>query len=644
MQLPLFLPDSSWERPTELPDLRRCTEVALDTETRDDGLSAGRGSGWVYRAGHVIGFSAAWREGRTVRSEYYPIRHPDTKNFPVEMVHQWWRDHLASSTCRFIFHNAPYDLGWMRAEADVRPPAMIDDTTCMAVMLDENRLTYKLGPLAMAHGLSGKDETLLMEAGATYGVKPGDLKKKMHLLPARYVGPYGAGDAEQTLLLSELMRPLLDEQELVGAYQTEMDLIPMIQEMRLRGIRVDVERAAEAARELRRQRDVVLVELTRQLGTRQLDMEAVRKGRNLEAWHDAHKISYPRTPKTKVGSFSADWMRKHEHWLPRSIARAEQLEEAASKFIQGFIIDYSHRGRLHAEVKQFLSDDGGTRTHRLAYADPALQQMPGDKQPELKKIIRGLFLPEPGERWVALDYSQQEYRLIVHFACRLQLPGAEDARERYLTDPKTDFHQLVADMTGLPRRNAKDVNFAKVFGAGIPQFASMTGLAPDRAKQIMEQYDEQLPFPRALSQECSQLANQRGWVRMIDGARAHYDRWEPAWRDGNAYVAVHSQEAARKKWPGQRLKRAFTHKAMNALIQGSAARQTKIGMVQCWREKLVPLIQMHDELSFSFSNQRDAVRAAEIMRDAVRLEVPMLVDAEFGASWGDARHTWEEAA
>lgn len=632
-QLPLFLPESGWEPPTELPDLRRVGLVALDRETKDDGLAAGRGPGWAVRAGYTAGIGVAWREGSQLRSLYLPLRHPETACLDPEQVARWEDDHYRAGV-RFVFHNAPYDLGWARAEHGTLPPDNLDDTTAMAVMIDENKLSYKLDRLAREYGLEGKDETLLREAAAAYGYHGTKVKENLWRLPARFVGPYGAGDAEQTLLLSEVLRPMLEEQGLQDAYQLEMDLIPMIQEMRLRGIRVDTLAAEEALDALKAQRDVVLTELSEKLG-RTVRLEDIRKVKNLEAWHDAAKISYPRTPKTAVGSFTAGWMRKHEHWLPRLVARADQLEEAGEKFVRGFILDYAHRGRLHASINQFKSDEGGTKTHRFSYSDPALQQMPGDKQPELKAIIRGLFLPEEGEVWGALDYSQQEYRLIVHFACRLGLRGAAEAKEMYASDANTDFHQMVADMTNLPRRTAKDVNFAKVYGAGIPKFAGMTGMSLGVAQETMDQYDELLPFPKLLDAECKNLAGQRGWIRMLDGARMHFDRWEPAWRDG-ATGYPRPLDEARKVWPGIRLKRAFTHKAMNALIQGSAARQTKLAMRAWWREKILPLLQMHDELSASFSDQKVALRAQEIMRDVVRLEVPMAVDAEFGPTWGAA--------
>jgi DNA polymerase I-like protein with 3'-5' exonuclease and polymerase domains len=97
-------------------------------------------------------------------------------------------------------------------------------------------------------------------------------------------------------------------------------------------------------------------------------------------------------------------------------------------------------------------------------------------------------------------------------------------------------------------------------------------------------------------------------------------------------------------WHRRWIRRAETYKAMNALIQGSAARHTKLWMRACWREGIVPLLQMHDALDCSVASPELAELVAQLGREAVTLEVPMQVELKFGRSWGDAKHTWEDAA
>jgi DNA polymerase I-like protein with 3'-5' exonuclease and polymerase domains len=456
------------------------------------------------------------------------------------------------------------------------------------------------------------------------------------------------------------------EEQTFAAYQLEMNLIPVTMQMRLRGIKIDIDLATTSRDLLIARRNRELKELAELLGEKFIDMADINSARTIEKFFDKEKVLYQRTLKSHQGKFDKDWMEKHPHWLPQRITRIRQIEQAQSKFLQGFLLEYAHKGRIHANINQFKGEEGGTRSHRMSYSDPPLQQMYGrDKNPlqdELVSIIRGCFLPEDGELWGAIDYSQQEFRLMVHFAELLNLRKASEAGDKYRDNPKTDFHDLAAELTKLDRRRAKDVNFAKAFGAGTKKFALMTGMSEEEAKEVMAQYDTQLPFIKDASREAQRIAERRGFVRLIDGARSHFDLWEPAyrnWQEENAtslptYPCSLSEAEQRindnnHPWKG-RLVRSFTHKAWNRIIQGSAARQTKRAMLDCYREGLIPLIQMHDELSFSFSNEQQGDQASQIMRNAVILQVPMLTDVEYGINWGAARKikgkynaTWTEA-
>jgi DNA polymerase I-like protein with 3'-5' exonuclease and polymerase domains len=653
-QLPMsfLLPDVKWKEPTELPDLRGSGYVAIDTETRDDGLARDRGPGWVYGAGRVVGISMASAKG----SVYVPLFHPDSSNFDKEQVDRWLRAHLTGGD-EIVFQNASYDLGWLSQDFKIETPTKFHDTMAMAFMLDEQRMAYNLDSLCAWQGIAGKDEANLTKAAKAHGFDP---KGQLWKLPAKFVGEYAEQDAVSTLELFRKFLPQLQGQNVMEAYQLEMDLIPMVMAMRRRGVRINTSKAAVARRELLSKRDEALAELGRKLQIgRTVTIDDVKSKKFLSKVFASENIQIPTTEKGN-DSFESDWMEKMDHWLPQMCARAQKMQDAGEKFIQGYLIEYAHRGRIHAEIHQFRGDRGGTKTSRFAYSDPPLQQMPS-RNPEIADRIRGLFEPENGEVWGALDYSQQEYRLIVHFASLCGVAGADKPVAMYRDNPKTDFHTMVAEMTGLPRRKAKDVNFAKAFGAGIPKFALMTGMTLEEAASVMTQYDEEAPFVKRLSEFVQTTASRRGYIRLLDGARVRFDRWEPRWWDYkkahglNVQIAPCDREEAMRRvndedhpWSGA-LRRAFTHKAMNWLIQGSAARQTKLSMRECWRSGLLPLLQMHDELDFSFSEESQARRAVECMRDTVTLEVPVVVDAEFGPNWGKAKAsgdygaTWSEA-
>jgi DNA polymerase I-like protein with 3'-5' exonuclease and polymerase domains len=245
---------TDWTAPTELPDLRRVDVVALDTETKDDRLAADMGSGWPFRSGHLCGVSVAYRVEGEIRGHYFPIHHPDTANFVPEQIYQWLRDHVAADV-RFVTQNGLYDWGWLRAEANIHMPPgeRLEEISALATMVDENRFKYRLSSLCEWRGLPGKDETLLHEGIAALGLHTNKRKKVVpqnHLwqLPARYVGPYAEADAISTLALFENLNPVLDREGTRNAYRLECDILNMVLEMRLRGIRVDLD-AAERARD-----------------------------------------------------------------------------------------------------------------------------------------------------------------------------------------------------------------------------------------------------------------------------------------------------------------------------------------------------------------------------------------------------------
>lgn len=655
---PLFTPDSSWVR-QELPDLRQHKRIALDRETKDNGLANGLGPGWAFGSsgGHVCGTSLAWKEGSEIKSGYFPTRHPESDCFDPEQVKQWEIDHQRAGV-RFVFQNVNYDAGWGSVNGTPFPP-LIDDTVCMANMIDEQRLSFNMDSLCEWWGLPGKDESLLTEALAAYGWPTTPKERKNHLwrLPARYVGPYAEIDAVRTLQLADLMDPEIDRQNVRQAYQLEMDLVPMVHEMRRRGIRVNLDTAERAQIELRGRREEALKNLSDKIG-KTTSIGELRQNSWLDQMFTHFKITVPRDEHER-GSFEAKWMLLNPHWLPQLVCKARAADDAAEKFVGTYIMGFAHAGsdgesRIHASINQFRGEDGGTRTYRFSYAAPPVQQMP-HRSEDLSTLIRGTFEPEPETVWLDVDARQQEFRLDVNFAEKLNLTKAKEAGDKYRSDPDTDFHAMVAEMTGLEREPAKATNFAKSYGAGKDKFAAMIGKSIEEAARIMDQYDDEMPFIRELSEYCQSKAERTGFIKLLDGARIHFDKWEPKWisreekaRGWGSGGAIKMGDCERDEalgriadpnhpWYGKTLRRARCRKAMNALIQGSAARQTKIWMRDCWRENLVPMIQMHDALSFSVNDPKVGPRVAELLENAVKLTIPVVGDQEYGVNWGAAR-------
>src|SRR5262249_38665364 len=224
---------SDWQPLPALPDLRRVGRIALDTETKDGGLAADRGSAWPWGDGYICGVSVAYHAEGAVRAHYFPIRHPDSPNFDPANVFQWIRDHVAAGVC-FITQNGLYDWGWLRADAGIAmPPSdQIEEIGALATMVDENRHRYSLEALCAWRKLPGKDEKLLKEAARALGL-PKRAKPQSFIwkLPASVVGPYAEQDATNTLALFESLDPVLDREGTRGAYRLECDLLPMCLEM-----------------------------------------------------------------------------------------------------------------------------------------------------------------------------------------------------------------------------------------------------------------------------------------------------------------------------------------------------------------------------------------------------------------------------
>jgi DNA polymerase I-like protein with 3'-5' exonuclease and polymerase domains len=632
--------------------LRRVGVLALDTETHDRRLNAKMGSGWPVGDGHICGVSVAYRAHGNIRAHYFPLTHPDGENFDPAQVFQWLRD-LRASDVRIVTQNGGYDWGWLSAEAGIKmPPAdRLEEIGALATIVDENRYAYGLDALCAWRGLSGKDAGRLKETAIALGM-PKRAKPQSYIwkMPARVVGPYAEQDAISTLALFESLDPVLDREETRAAYRLEVDLLPMVLEMRRRGIRIDVDAAERARDHLFAKRDAVFAQISDKLGTN-VGMAEIGRSKWLAETFDRQGIKYPRTAKGNP-SFTAGnsgWMPRHKHWLPPLIVKADRLNNAAANFLQHYILDHVVNGRIHAEIHPHRSDEGGTRSLRFSYSDPPLQLMPAHDE-ELTALIRGVFLPEEGQVWAKPDISQQEFRFIVHYAARHKLRGAQQAVERYRSDPDTDFHSFVAELTGIERKSAKNANFAKAFGAGVRKFAAMINQREGDARAIYEKYDRALPFVQLLSKLYQRMARRQGYIELYDGARRHFDDWQMlgvAWAEGAGPCP--RDEAERRiadpqhPWHGQHgLVRVDTHKAMNALIQGSAARHTKLWMRAVWREGIVPLLQVHDCLDLSASSPEQAERVAQLGCEAVELAVPIRVDLKYGRNWGDARHTWQE--
>ena len=619
MQIPLLQPESDWIAPQVLPKFDPYETLAVDLETYDPNL-INRGPGWATGDGYVVGIAIATDKW----SGYLPIRHENGGNLEEEIVLRWLKRTFENHKGTMVFHNALYDVGWLKREG-VELTCPLRDTMFAAPLFDENRWSYSLNNLGMDFLAESKDETLLETAAKAWGVNP---KGGMWALPAKYVGPYAEQDAVLTLKLWKIFKKRIEIEGLQTIYDLECDLIPLLIEMRWRGVRIDTDRAEQTSEQLSKKEQQLLVEIKRRFGVN-VDIWA---SASIQKAFDNNNLWYPHTEKG-APSFQGPWLESHEHDLPKMIVEARRINKARTTFIDGAILEYSHHGRIHAEAHPLKNDGGGTVTGRFSYSNPNLQQVPA-RDPEIGKMIRSLFIPEEGATWGAFDYSQQEPRITVHYASLLGLEGATDAVKAYSTEG-ADFHQIVADMAGIPRKQAKNINLGLTYGMGQQKLIRELGLEPDEALKLLETYHRRVPFIRGLQSRCTRIAEQRGCITTLGGRKCHFDLWESVGFLHDEKQSPLPLQEAKDKY-GDNLKRSFTYKALNKLIQGSAADMTKLAMRDLWKEGLVPHIQIHDELDYSIFNKEQAEIVIDRMVNCVEMRVPLVVDYESGSNWGEA--------
>lgn len=645
MQIPLFEPETKWIAPEVLPDFENVETIAIDLETCDLDLE-NNGPSWPWKGGHVAGIALCFKKGKIFETHYLPIGHQLGQNLDKSLVNTYLQNLCLTKTPK-VFHNALYDIGWLRTEGIKQIEGSLFDTMSGAALLDENRKSYSLDNIGKSWLGIGKDETLLKEAGAAYSVK--NIKKDMWKLPPKFVGPYAEQDTLVTLKLWEYEKPKLTKDNLDELMELEMSIIPLLIEMRAKGIRVDVDKTQQTREQLLTQQKELNKELYRKFNVK-VDVWA---SASIAKAFDEHNLEYPRTQKTGAPSFTKEFLEDHPHELTDMILRVRKIDKTINTFIDGMILGSVKKGRIHAELHPLKSDEGGAVSGRFSCSRPNLQQASA-RDPEFGPMVRRLFLPEEGQQWGALDYSSQEPRLTVHYAHKTNQPGAKEAVENYNQNKNMDYHQMVADLAGISRKHAKTINLGLAYGMGQVKLCASLGLptekitdkkgalreiAGEEGLRIIAQYHEKVPFIKGLTNTCSNLAQDRGYIRTIAGRLCRFNMWEPA--NGSWEMPVEGRANAVEKWGGQ-VRRAFTHKALNRLIQGSAADMTKLAMRNLWQEGFIPLHQMHDELDFSFETKEQADKCVEIMEQCLPLSVPVVVDAEFGNTWADAQYEWRK--
>jgi len=566
-----------------------------------------------------------------------------------------------------VFHNAMYDVCWIRAVTGMMIKGRIVDTMIAASVVDENRFKYSLDALSKDYLNEEKYKYDLQQKTLEWsGGTVKDPMTNMHKLPASIVKEYAKQDVNLTYKLWKLFDKKIDEvlytkddgeqKTCRHIFELETKLFLCLVDMKFKGVRIDRSKAILFGRHLKKRRDQI-IKAIESITTIKVDIWAAASIKKLLD-HLCIK-DYKVTPKSKMPQLPKDYLRKHNNKCLRMIAKAREYDKAVNTFIDG-LLEYVHEDRIHADINQIRSDTGGTVTGRFSMSNPNLQQIPSKGY--IGGKMRELFIPEEGCKWGSFDYSQQEPRIVVHYAIKLGLGGTEDLKDEFDRDD-ADFHQIVADMANISRKQAKTINLGLFYGMGRIKLQRELGLDQRQAKELFNEYHSRVPFVRQLSQELIAFAKENKLLFTLHDRFCRFDRWETTNKEWNPEtnrfneVPLYTKEQAMEAFKAEMLDKykenkidpnymdyferyytpAFTYKALNRLIQGSAADMTKKAMVDLHEKGIIPHIQIHDELCISIDGGYMANIIQNVMEQAIPLEVKNKVDFESGPNWGTIR-------
>lgn len=645
------IPDTGWTAPREFPRLDCAPWLNIDCEVKDPDLLT-HGPGWGRGRGNIVGVAV----GVPGQSWYFPVRHevkPEENLDPLH-VFSWLRDSVTPDKV-VSGANLIYDLGWLGEENCHFQHNKLYDVQWAEALLSEDR-SVALEHLAQKYLGKGKETSLLYQWASDYYGGPATEKQRANIwrCPPSLVGPYAQGDVDLPREILPKQWVELMREGVLDLYEMEMQLLPLYIAMRRQGVRVDLDRAEQAVVKLADNIEALNAQAKEMLGY------AINVDSNdeLQKAFATLGIPIPLDHKTRNPSFTKDTLAACDHEFADLVTTIRKRVKVKRDFLESAILEKNINGRLHPSINPLRGDDSGTRSGRYSYQDPNLQQVPS-RDEELAPIVRGCFWPNFGhKRWRRWDYSQIEYRFMAHFAVGR---GSDELRAQYNASPDTDYHvnaqTLVTRFTGLeiPRKPIKNLNFGLTFGMGqaklvrntYTELKKMGGNFKLDGEQLYNAYHEAMPFTKATMEHFASQAMSTGQVRTILGRISRFDMWEYAGKrkKGEDRGPAYPYETALQVY-GSNIKRAYSHKALNRVLQGSGTGDLiKTALLKLWKSGVfsvtgVPLLTVHDELDFSDPGEGHEPEAwgfiQRTLETAIPIRVPIIASLEFGECWADA--------
>lgn len=604
------------------PDLHQFKVFSYDTETT--GLT---------RNDRVFGFSISTPDG----NDYYW----DLRETP--RAKEWLQNQLNDYQGIIVCHNLSFDYIMSYITGIQIPLVNCVDTCIQACLINEHEHTYSLDNLAKKYTKSyKKGDELYSEMAKIFGGRATKnvQMKRIADAPSSIVAPYAKGDTRSTLDLYFWQMEQIKKQGLEKIVEFEKRLTPIIIDTEMQGIRVDIPAAERAVGPLTDQINAMRKQLDDIAGFH-MNPQPSKDIQKLfdPKWRDGRWWANDGTPLEETGagnaSINADALRIMSHPAAKLILEIRSLLKTRDTFLVGHVLESAHNGRVYPSINQTKGDEGGTGTGRLSYTSPALQQIP-DRNKKVASIVKPIFLPEEGHVWVDADMASFEVRVFAH------LVGTPEICQAYKDNPETDFHQFVADLTGMVRNatyngqpNAKQLDLSMIFNQGNGTTAEQMGMpwtwesfipygqdkevvykkAGPEAMRVIDKYHGRLPGVKKLANGCKRVAEDRGYI---------FTRYGRHLRFPNGYKS---------------------YKASGLLIQGTSADENKMNWIKTdmalrGTEGRM-LLNTHDSYSLSLPKD-DAEQLARNVKKYIELDrglkVPLILEVQKpGKNWWESK-------
>lgn len=642
--------------------------LGFDTETKDPDIKT-LGPGVRRDNAYMVGASFAIEGGP---KHYLPWGHENNvDNLPEENCLAYFKDMFKDFDGELVGANLPYDLDWFWEHGITMPKVTrFRDVQVADPLINELQPSYTLDAISKRHGHAGKDEEGLRKAAQLYGV---DAKADIWRMPARCVGPYAEIDALEPLLILRKQEVILEADDLMKVWDTECKILPILLRMSRHGVRVNMDRVDAMEAWSKRQEQAAWDEVKRHTGVEIPVGHCMDVTLVAAALRNAG-LPVGTTAKTEKDSVTVDILHQHiEHPVAAAIIGARKASVIRTTFIRGLrnhVITKNGESRLHCSFNQIrkteesTTDDAtgeetkGVKFGRLSSSHTNMQNQPAADRKTGDNLLgcrwRSVYEPDQGTTWTSCDLKQQEPKWSFHYGAILEeagfkgVTGALALCERLNADPSLDTYIPLVELTGQRRSVCKIMWLARAYGQGdgtlctnlkLPtrqvtysrkvwktvavdspegQEAVASGSftwegAGEEGQVIIDKFDGEMPFLKACAKIAKNRANERGFVTLLSGRRCHFGPLP-----GGGY-----------EW---------THKAFNRIIQGQAAEQTKEIMVAVDEAGFGDYLalQVHDELDAFLPTDNMGAEMAEVMRTAVPMRVPTVVDVERGPSWGES--------